>query len=218
MHSRKREKAMPTVLARQIPSAVPAGSSRALRSAIEHSQDVAAVAQLPDDQLVLFLKHSTGLTNSARLHKALSQLSSAFARAAAVIESRNSARILREARNHADTVRRSLVSRKEVVSSSELTDALGISRQALNKAVHANRMFAVESGGQNYYPVFFADGNLERRQLEKVAKRLGNLSGWDKWLFFTTPKASLERQTPIAALRKGKYADVLRAAAGYAER
>jgi hypothetical protein len=44
------------------------------------------------------------------------------------------------------------------------------------------------------------------------------LGGWEKWLFFTTPKSSLGRRTPLQAMREGKYEGARLAAVGHAER
>jgi len=121
-------------------------------------------------------------------------------------------------RAQARAVRESVVSSKEVLPSSELTEQLGITRQALNKAVHAQRIFSIEQGGAIYYPAFYADPHLDRAKLESVSKALGHLNGWDKWQFFTRPKASLGDLSPLAALRKGQLAQVLTAAAAFTER
>lgn len=68
------------------------------------------------------------------------------------------------------------------------------------------------------YPSFYLDSRVDRRKLERVSKALGALPGWEKWRFFTTPKGSLAGLTPLDALKNGKYAEVLTAAAGFAER
>ena len=100
----------------------------------------------------------------------------------------------------------------------EMIALLNISRQALSKAVKAQRLFAVEAGGERLYPAFFGDADLDRRQLERVAKELGELPGWQKWEFFTTPKASLGGLTPVEALKRGRYTETRRAAIGFLER
>jgi hypothetical protein len=79
-------------------------------------------------------------------------------------------------------------------------------------------MFTVEVDGDRLYPAFFADPELDRQQLETVAKELRELPGWSKWQFFTTPKASLGGRTPLDALKTGKLQEVRRAAVGFAER
>jgi len=118
----------------------------------------------------------------------------------------------------AQTARDHLVAARKVLPAGEIIALLNISRQALSKAVKAQRLFAVEAGGERLYPAFFGDADLDRRQLERVAKELGELPGWQKWEFFTTPKASLRGLTPVEALKRGRYTETRRAAIGFLER
>ncbi|SAL83423.1 hypothetical protein AWB68_06898 [Caballeronia choica] len=114
--------------------------------------------------------------------------------------------------------RQSLVEKQLLVPSAKMCQLLGISRQALNQNLAAEKIFAVEIGGNQYYPVFYADPTLNRRQLEHVSKLLGGLNGWTKWLFFTRPKRSLGKGvTPVAAFRAGQAADVKAAARAFIE-
>lgn len=149
---------------------------------------------------------------------ALSFLSEMFAELAAYAAQGQASAVLEAAQRRGDILRKQLIAKKDLLPSGEFTEALGITRQALNKAVKAGRIFALESGGDNYYPAFLADPRLERRRAERVTKTLGDLSSWEKWLFFTSPKASLGRRTPIEAMQQGDYERVLRAAAAQAER
>lgn len=120
--------------------------------------------------------------------------------------------------SNAQAARNRLAAARKVVPAGEIIAQLDISRQALSKAVQAHRLFAVEAGGERLYPAFFADADLDRRQLERVAKELGELPGWQKWEFFTTPKASLGGLTPVEALKRGRYTETRRAAIGFLER
>lgn len=109
--------------------------------------------------------------------------------------------------------------RGSLLSAADFQQKLGISRQAINKAIHENRMFYLDgASGENRYPAFFADGRHDRRNLEKVCKVLGNLPGASKWQFFTTAKVSLGNRTPLTSLASGDLDAVLQAAAGFAER
>lgn len=90
-------------------------------------------------------------------------------------------------------------------------------RQALSKALAARRVFCVEVDGQRYFPACYADPRYERKQIEAVTKILGDLPGGAKWQFFTTPKGSLGRRTPLQALAKGGLAQVKAAAEGFAQ-
>jgi hypothetical protein len=120
--------------------------------------------------------------------------------------------------SRARAARKRLAAARKVLPAGDIITQLNISRQALSKAVKAHRLFAVEAGGERLYPAFFADADLDRRQLERVAKELGELPGWQKWEFFMTPKASLGGLTPVEALKRGRYTETRRAAIGFLER
>lgn len=111
-----------------------------------------------------------------------------------------------------------LLSRGEFVRAAELADALGVTKQAISKALRDKRVFTLEIDGVRYYPSFYLDGELERRQLESVTKALGDLPGASKLQFFSTPKHSLDGATPLEALAKGKFEQVMKSARGFAER
>ncbi|KAB0638832.1 hypothetical protein DF107_12170 [Burkholderia stagnalis] len=124
----------------------------------------------------------------------------------------------------ADFERRALSERQTLVAEGRLLPAievrvgLGITRQALNKAVASGRMFTLDVGAGQYYPAFYLAGDIDRKTLGKVTQRLGSLPGWSKWQFFTAPKASLGNITPLDALSRGKVEQVERAAVAFAER
>jgi hypothetical protein len=106
----------------------------------------------------------------------------------------------------------------ELIDSSSLADRMGLTRQAINKAVTDRRMFALDGeSGKKLYPAFFSDDGIDRRKLQAVSKALGHLAGSSKWQFFTNPRLSLGKQTPIEALRRGKFDEVMVAAAAFRE-
>jgi hypothetical protein len=106
----------------------------------------------------------------------------------------------------------------DLLKSRQLAERLGVSPQAIYKAVGDLRMFSLDAGGRNkLYPAFFADQGLERDQLATVCKELNHLPGTSKWQFFTTPRPSLSKKNPLEALRKGKIADVMAAAKAFKE-
>lgn len=110
------------------------------------------------------------------------------------------------------------IANNELISSGALQRALGVRRQAISAAVKAKRLFAmVGPSGENYYPAYYADPTLDRRILEQVSKTLASLPASSKHHFFTSKSTNL-RESPIDALRKGREAEVLAAAAGFAER
>ena len=110
------------------------------------------------------------------------------------------------------------IAKHELISSGELQHALKVKRQAISGAVKAKRLFAILGpSGENYYPAYYADPTLDRRTLERVSKVLGALPAPSKHHFFTS-KSTMLQETPLDALRNGREAEVLVAAAGFAER
>jgi hypothetical protein len=110
------------------------------------------------------------------------------------------------------------VKQGKLIPSADFVSSLDVTRQALSKAVSANRLFYVEIGGDRYFPAFFVDISYDRHQLEQISKCLGELAGASKLQFFSTRKASLGGLTPLEALAKGRFSAVRNAAAGFAER
>jgi hypothetical protein len=104
------------------------------------------------------------------------------------------------------------IQRQELLDSPHFTQRLQWTRQALSKALRANRVFYVEVRGARFFPAFFTDPQHERRHLEAVSRLLGVVPGGGKWLFFTTPKGSLAGLTPLQALAKGELVAVKAAA------
>ncbi len=111
-----------------------------------------------------------------------------------------------------------LIQQGELVPSGEFVERLGVTRQALSKAVGAQRLFFVEISGDRYFPAFFLELTFDRHQLEQVCKTLGELPGASKLQFFRGKKASLGGVSPLQALAKGQFTRVRNAAAGFAER
>ena len=110
------------------------------------------------------------------------------------------------------------IAKGELISSGELQRALNVKRQALSGAVKAGRLFAIVGpSGDNYYPAYYADPSLDRRALEQVSKLLGSLPAASKHHFFTS-HSTLLQASPLEALRQGRLAEVLAAAAGFAAR
>jgi hypothetical protein len=110
------------------------------------------------------------------------------------------------------------IANHELVSSGALQRALDVKRQAISAAVKAKRLFAIVGpSGENYYPAYYADPTLDRRTLEQVSKALGSLPAPSKHHFFTS-KSTVLQETPLDALRMGREAEVMAAAAGFAER
>ncbi|SFL78841.1 hypothetical protein [Rugamonas rubra] len=106
----------------------------------------------------------------------------------------------------------------DLVNTQRLAERLGVTPQAIYKAVRDQRMFSLDAGGRTkLYPAFFGDQGLERTQLEAICKELDRLPGASKWQFFTTPRLSLSKKSPLDALRKGRFEDVMAAAKAFKE-
>lgn len=114
--------------------------------------------------------------------------------------------------------RQALVDSGELLPVANVWRGLDMTRQALDKAVASGRIFTVDVGAAQYYPAFYLASDLDHKTLAKVTRLLGNLRGWSKWQFFTTPKAPLGKITPLKALSHGKVEQVAKAAAAFAER
>ncbi|WP_322104838.1 hypothetical protein [Paraburkholderia sp. J41] len=114
--------------------------------------------------------------------------------------------------------REALVREQHLMKPATFLEHLGVTKQALSKAVKAGRIFGVEVGPTTYYPAFYLSLEVDRKRLQKVTQELGSLPGWSKWQFFTQPKGSLGRRTPLEALAAGMVTDVMAAAKGFAER
>jgi hypothetical protein len=120
-----------------------------------------------------------------------------------------------------ETARRNrelLVASGELVTSQRLAETLGVTRQAVQQGREARRLFSLEARGEDYFPSFYADPGLDRKVLEDITRVLGDLPAAEKWVFFTTRRGSLGDLTPLDALRKGRRAQVERAAAAFTER
>lgn len=103
-----------------------------------------------------------------------------------------------------------------LMTSADFLAPLGISRQALSKAVREQRVFYVEGpSNTQLYPAFFVTDKRTRRLLEKVSRTLGDLPGPSKWQFFITPKSSLGGRSPVVAIQDGDVERVLAAAAAF---
>ena len=110
-----------------------------------------------------------------------------------------------------------MIAKRELLDPAAFAESLGWTRQALSKALAANRVFFVEHGHTRYYPAFYADSRYERRYLESVTKVLGDLPGGAKLQFFLNPRGSLSKATPLQALARGQLAAVKRAAEGFTQ-
>ena len=168
----------------------------------------------PSKSAVLIVKRNYKLGDRATISHHIESLSRHVERLKELLEPFQ----IRSAKNNGDRGIEQLIDNQTLVTSAELLERLDWSRQALSKALTANRVFYVEHKGTRFFPAFFADSKYERKQLEAVSKILGELPGSAKLQFFLTAKGSLGGVTPLEALSAGKLAAVKTAAQGFAER
>ncbi len=104
------------------------------------------------------------------------------------------------------------------LSSEQVAEVLGISRQAVDKRRSSNQLLALTQGRRGYsYPSFQFEDGKTIGGLEEVLARLKSLDPWMQMVFFTSPNERLGGKTPIEELKKGLVEEVARAARGYGE-
>jgi len=119
--------------------------------------------------------------------------------------------------NRGESTPARLVANAKLIHFSHFCAAIGFTPQRVSKEVAANRIFSVDIDDEPYFPAFFLVEQIRRKDLAKLVRTLGDLTGWDKWGFFTTPNSSLDDLTPLQALFYGDRKQVLHAAAKFAE-
>lgn len=123
----------------------------------------------------------------------------------------------RHARDSVQATLEQMVRLRQLLASTEFSNQLNWSRQALSKALGSNRVFYVDFMGDRYFPAFYADPTYQRAQLEAVTKVLGELPGGAKLQFFLARRGSLGGATPLDALAEGKLQKVKDVAAAFAD-
>jgi len=104
------------------------------------------------------------------------------------------------------------------LSAEQVSELIGISRQAVDRRRSQNQLIGLTQGKRGYaYPAFqFEDG----KTLDGLKEVLHALSGHDPWMqsiFFANGNDRLTGRTPLDALRQGKTEAVVRAAEAYGE-
>jgi hypothetical protein len=164
------------------------------------------------------IKARTQETSSSELAAELGELSEKIEGIRDRLAKASGRLVSQAGREKAEGFMTKLISDGALVDSTSFVERLKVSRQALSKALKTHRVFYVDVAGQRFYPDFYLDTRLERRQLELVSRSLGELPGASKLQFFLTKKASLEGHTPLEALARGQFSRVRAAAEGFAER
>jgi hypothetical protein len=100
-----------------------------------------------------------------------------------------------------------------VITSSQVGELLGISRQAVDKRRRQGKLLAVSLGKRGYfYPVwqFFEDGVLQG--FEIVMNLIEPYDPWMKMIFMLNANHRLGNQSPLEKLREGHLDEVFKAA------
>ena len=104
------------------------------------------------------------------------------------------------------------------LSVEQVSELIGISRQAVDKRRSQNQLIGLIQGKRGYaYPAFqFEDG----KTLDGLKEVLEALAGHDPWMqsiFFANGNDRLNHRTPLDALRQGETKAVVRVAEAYGE-
>ena len=114
--------------------------------------------------------------------------------------------------------RKMLESSGGTLTSQQVAEGLGITRQAVDKRRSSNQLLALTQGKRGYrYPSFQFD---EGKILDGFEEVLGELNALDPWMqlnFFTSAHERLGGKTPIKALQEGLVGEVKNVACGYGE-
>jgi hypothetical protein len=101
-----------------------------------------------------------------------------------------------------------------VASGRELAQALGITRQAVDKRRLNNKLIGIDLGRRGYaYPVW----QIDLEGFDAVLSELAEYDPWTQALFMLSANPWLEGETPLAVLRRGEFDAVLAAARLYGE-
>jgi len=100
----------------------------------------------------------------------------------------------------------------------EVAPLLNISRQAVYKRYRAGRLLAVDCGRHGYaFPAWqFVPGGV-LPGLAEVLEALSDLDPWMKLAFFLSENVALKGKSPLDALRRGRFQDILRSAELYGQ-
>jgi hypothetical protein len=101
-----------------------------------------------------------------------------------------------------------------VVSGRDLAQAIGITRQAVDKRRLAGKLIGIDLGKRGYaYPVW----QIGLNGMDAALAELDEVDPWTQALFMLSANNWLNGETPLAALRRGELDEVLNAARLYGE-
>ena len=104
------------------------------------------------------------------------------------------------------------------LTSEQVAEVLGISRQAVDKRRAATQLLALTQGRRGYsYPSFQFEDGRPITGLQEVLAELKELDPWMQMVFFTSPNERLGDKTPLERLKKGLVSEVKAAATGFGD-
>jgi hypothetical protein len=104
------------------------------------------------------------------------------------------------------------------LTSEQVAEVLGISRQAVDKRRASNQLLALTQGRRGYsYPNFQFDDGKTVDGLEEVLGELSALDPWMQLAFFTSANERLGGSAPLEKLQKGHKDEVKAVANGFGE-
>jgi hypothetical protein len=104
-----------------------------------------------------------------------------------------------------------------VLGPEQVGSLLGIQRQSVDKRRKAGTILALELGHRFVYPAWQIEANSTLPHLEEVLEALKDHDEWRKLSFFVNGNVRLGGESPLNALRAGKYDEVLKAARSLGE-
>jgi hypothetical protein len=105
-----------------------------------------------------------------------------------------------------------------LMTSEEVAQMLGITRQAVDKRRQSKKLIAVPQGQRAFgYPACQFDSKGTLRGLEDMLNALNAEDAWMQLTFLLSPNAELDDLSPLALLREGRSSIVSEVAARFGE-
>ena len=102
-----------------------------------------------------------------------------------------------------------------LVPTSELVNAWGLTRQALDQARERGALIGLKVANRQYYPAAFLELNAE--DVASICRALVDVDPISRIIFWQRPHANLDDQTLAQAIQAEGLATVLQAAEAFAD-
>jgi len=158
--------------------------------------------------------------SKSELKKALGQATD-FEVITAALQSQNVLKLTNDplmvAKLRGSQMKRMLLEKYKPLSSDEVAELLGISRQAVDKKRKSKGLLGLKIGREYQYPsIQFSDGEV-LKGLKETLNSLKVIGDWTKFSFLVSEDSSLVGKSPIQALADGQVDKVKRLAQAYGE-